>query len=744
MNLPKAVPYHGILSTSPEEAFERIAHLAALLYHVPIAWISLIDSDRKWLKACFGLDVPQAAHEISFLAEALSTDKTSVISDTNEDERFSAKPLLTGGLQVRFCATVPLRGPDGSVHGALGIVDFSPRQLSDSDQATLSDLAAFAVDELEMRVIATNTLKERAERESAEQALLKAREDLGARLQDRTAELARANAALTAEISERIRTEEALRDSERRFRSVVQSANDAIISADNDGRVVFWNQAAETTFGYREEEVLGQSLTLLMPGQFVEAHLQGMARYQATGEPHVIGNTVELDGLRKDGIVFPLELSLASWINQGETFFTGTVRDITRRKENEAALKRAKDELEIRVEERTSDLARANEELRLEIVERQAAQEKLAAAQRQNNQLAVAINSSATGVLITDPCLPDNPTIFANPAFTAVTGYTAEDILGQNCRFLQGENTDPLMVNAVREAVEVCVPFKGTLLNYRKNGEPFWNELTVNPVFDEEGTLVNFVGLQADVTARVVAEEALQQAKDAAEQATRAKSDFLSRMSHELRTPMNSILGFSQLLEMDSLTPKQHQRVGYILTAGRHLLDLINEVLDLARVEAGRLSLVLEPVMLQDTVDEALALIGPQAAQRKILLDGAHLESCHHMVLADRQRLKQVFLNLLSNAIKYNCENGTVTIECEAKSGRLCVAVTDTGPGIAPEHLERLFTPFERLDADSTGVEGTGLGLALSKNLMEAMGGSIRAESSPGQGSTFLIELNLV
>ena len=240
--------------------------------------------------------------------------------------------------------------------------------------------------------------------------------------------------------------------------------------------------------------------------------------------------------------------------------------------------------------------------------------------------------------------------------------------------------------------------------------------------------------LQQEITERRRAEEE-------ADRANRAKSDFLSRMSHELRTPLNGILGFAQLLEMESLPADQAEGVAHILKAGRHLLGLINEVLDISRIEAGRLQLSLEPVPVSDTLHGAVDLVRPLAAQHGIEL-GAEVANgdCH--VLADRQRLQQVLLNLLSNAVKYNRAQGAVTVSCEERgSDRLRILVTDTGQGISPSKLERLFVPFDRLGVEGSGIEGTGLGLALSKHLVEVMGGVLDVTSRVGIGSTFAVEL---
>jgi CheY-like chemotaxis protein len=215
-------------------------------------------------------------------------------------------------------------------------------------------------------------------------------------------------------------------------------------------------------------------------------------------------------------------------------------------------------------------------------------------------------------------------------------------------------------------------------------------------------------------------------------------------MSHELRTPLNSILGFAQLLQLAALGEHGQDNVEHILKGGYHLLDLINEILDLARIESGKLSMSPEPVPLEEILREALDLIKPVALQQSVTVEaGAGLESGVN-VKADRQRLKQVFLNLLANAIKFNHEGGNVTVVCKQPAGdRVQVDVCDTGNGISEEGLLKVFTPFERLGADEAGIGGTGLGLALSQRLMEAMGGSIWVESKVGQGSRFTVDLEL-
>jgi len=260
---------------------------------------------------------------------------------------------------------------------------------------------------------------------------------------------------------------------------------------------------------------------------------------------------------------------------------------------------------------------------------------------------------------------------------------------------------------------------------------------------DSRGRPRYLLGISEDITARKLAEEAAEAARAAAERANQAKSEFLSRMSHELRTPLNAVIGFAQLLELDEMEPQHHEGVEQILKAGRHLLELINEVLDISRIESGTMSFSLEPVHLGSVLAESLSLIRPMAddADVRLRADPSELEDLY--VRADQQRLKQVLINLLSNGVKYNRSGGEISVMCdELPAGRVVIAVTDTGQGMSAAQLQRLFDPFDRLGADVTGIDGTGLGLSLSKGLVEAMSGTISAESEPHVGTTMRVELD--
>jgi PAS domain S-box-containing protein len=263
------------------------------------------------------------------------------------------------------------------------------------------------------------------------------------------------------------------------------------------------------------------------------------------------------------------------------------------------------------------------------------------------------------------------------------------------------------------------------------------------PLLDDGGHPYALCAIAIDITERKKMDDALKMARMEADRANRAKSDFLSRMSHDLRTPLNAILGFAQLLEVEVPTENTRDSIAQILHGGKYLLVLINEVLDIARIEAGHLSLSIEPVDARETVRLVANLVRPLADQRGIRIVIDEPRTSDVFVRADRQRLNQVLMNLLSNAVKYNRVGGLVTVGFEKVDERMRITVTDTGAGLPPAKLAMLFQPFERLGAEQTSVEGTGLGLALSRGLADAMGGTLGVTSEVDRGSTFWIELAL-
>ena len=333
-----------------------------------------------------------------------------------------------------------------------------------------------------------------------------------------------------------------------------------------------------------------------------------------------------------------------------------------------------------------------------------------------------------------------------NPASERIFGYAAEEVVGQNVSVLlpelqraehqgfldKSELYGPRIINQARD-----------LEGRRKDGELFSMELNVAPMVSAGSK--GFIGILRDITARKQAEDELRLSKEDADNANRAKSEFLSSMSHELRTPMNAILGFGQMLEynpQEPLTTTQQRCVDQIIKGGKHLLELINDVLDLAQIEAGKVALSPENIRVGDILGDCLPMVAGMAEKRGIDISLGDIPEQAAVVIADYTRLRQVLLNLLSNAVKYNRDGGSVVIETEGGGDRpVRIRITDTGRGIAPESRADLFLPFTRLGAENSEIEGTGIGLTVTKRLLEFMGGAIGLESEVGRGSTFWIDL---
>ena len=389
----------------------------------------------------------------------------------------------------------------------------------------------------------------------------------------------------------------------------------------------------------------------------------------------------------------------------------GTVHDITEQKRTDEELRRHQEHLEELVQERTAELQQA---------------------QRIGRMGNWTLNLASGELAWSDEIFRifgHQPGAFS-PTFE---------------RFMS--TVHPADVACIEQAIqEACADGRQHSIDHRillPDGEVRWVNESGVAAFDASGNPISLSGTIHDITERKQVEQAMLEAKEAAERANRAKSEFLSRMSHELRTPMNAILGFSQLLRIEALTPDQQGFVDEIYQAGEHLLELINELLDLARIEAGKLPTAIKATPLRPLVEQAAQLIQPLLHKMEVTL----LYQCEHdfTVLADPTRLKQVLVKLLSNAAKYNRHGGSIRIGSQLLDGeRMRLSIVDSGAGIAPENFRLLFQPFERLGvSELTAIEGAGIGLAISKRLIDLMGGAIGVESAPGQGSTFWIELPL-
>lgn len=492
----------------------------------------------------------------------------------------------------------------------------------------------------------------------------------------------------------------AMREREAQYRALAEVDPDGIVVVDDASTILSANPAMESIFGYPPEELIGRPLTLLMPEAHREAHREGVSRYLATGERRVPWVGLQLPGRRRDGTIVDLELNFGEYTVDGRHCFAGFIRDITDRK-------------------------RAEDELRFQSALREA-----------QNEAAI------DGILVAH----EGRVLSMNRRYADIFNVPQElrplDRCQEMLRWSVSQTADPAGYQKSIEALRHDASTRHRDEVLLADGRVL--DRYSSPLLSPEGALWGRIWVVRDITERKQIEAALQGAKEEAERANLAKSEFLSRMSHELRTPLNSVLGFGQVLQRRDLQPEHRRAVDHILKAGRHLLGLIDEVLDISRIESNRQQFSMEPVHLLELLEESLELIRPVALQRSVVIPSGAPPAADVHVYADRQRLMQVMLNLLSNAVKYNLRGGQVMLEIERRGdGHVAVGVRDTGAGIPEERMAELFVPFSRLGAEEREVEGTGLGLALSHRLVEAMGGELTAESSVGTGSVFRVELPL-
>ncbi len=367
--------------------------------------------------------------------------------------------------------------------------------------------------------------------------------------------------------------------------------------------------------------------------------------------------------------------------------------------------------LELRVEQRTKDL----------------------------NKLSVAVEGSPAIILITDQ---NNQIEYVNPVFTKVTGYEKQEILGHTPAKFKSDLNDPDLYKQMWADLTNKGMWHGEFCNRRKDGSLYWVSSAMSQILSDKGEVQNFIAIQEDISEKKWIEHELIQAKENAERSNQAKSEFLSNMSHELRTPLNAILGFAELFEYDqSLDSKHKTNAVKIHSAGEHLLELINDVLDLSKIDSGQMSLNYEHISSNKLLDECIKLLHSFAENKNISINFIHSQ-CDFTLYTDYTRTKQIILNLLSNAIKYNKPNGIVEVSYGSTSNdKLRIIISDTGIGIDTKKQKQLFEPFNRLGAEQSNIEGTGVGLYITKQLLDMMNGQIGFENNQESGTTFWVEL---
>ncbi|MFA0823746.1 MAG: PAS domain-containing sensor histidine kinase [Methanomethylovorans sp.] len=485
------------------------------------------------------------------------------------------------------------------------------------------------------------------------------------------------------------------------FISQARSASDAIIFSDEQGNIIFWNRGAENLFFYTVDEALGKHISMIMPQRYRHIH-QGWDIVVSTGRSWVMGNTIELYGLKRDGTEFPIEISHSSWKKDGASFFSVNIRDITQRVLNEKEMREAKDKYKMIFEKSPLGI----------------------------------IHFDSHGVITQ-----------CNKSFVDIVGVEEASIIGNIIGF-------DLLGTDANEEIKKCVTvvISGKPDNFSGSSFSFMGtrdtpiRASFVPVITEDEAIAGGICIVEDITESKKAREALIHAKNVAEEASRTKSEFLSNVTHELRTPLNSIMGFSDLLQEsveEKLKENERKYLNNIIGSSKDLLDVINNILDVSNIEAGKTNLEFEEISLPDLIQDVKTEMYVFASKKSIEMQ-IEVDPQVGLIKADRNKLQQILLNLVNNAIKFGKEQGFVKIRVKQMPDMLHIEVIDNGIGISAEDKQRLFKPFAQLDSSSTRkYKGNGIGLFIAKHFVELHGGSIWVESEIGKGSIFTFSISL-
>lgn len=493
---------------------------------------------------------------------------------------------------------------------------------------------------------------------------------------------------LAAVSEERWQITEALQRSESRFRNFFEFADDSVLVIElRSGQILECNVNAATRLGYSRDELRQMNLDA------IDAPMAESKRADILNDLKTTHRSFfEHWHRRKDGSLFPVEVSAQIIDQAGQKVVHCIVRDISNR---------------------------------------WASEEKL-------RKLSLAVEQSPNMIFITDL----SGTIeYVNNRFVEFTGFSRNEAIGANPRILKSGKTPLNIYEEFWQTIAEGREWRDEIEDQRKDGSRYWALMTVSPVKDAEGRVTHFVAVHEDITSRKDAELHMRKAREQAESASKAKSELLANMSHELRTPLNAIIGFSDTLRSEVLGPltndRQREYIQDILESGLHLLELINDILDMSAIEAGKVELSEEPLNLRQVIEGSIRLVGPRAKIGNVSIDFDSNRALP-VLIADERRTKQILLNLLSNAVKFSDPGKTVSVQTElTDSGDLEISVIDNGIGMAPDEIEKAMSEFGQTDSGlNRKHEGTGLGLPLTLKLMELHGGTLRLASKKGAGTT--------
>ncbi|MGF1725418.1 PAS domain S-box protein [Photobacterium nomapromontoriensis] len=485
----------------------------------------------------------------------------------------------------------------------------------------------------------------------------------------------------------RVLAERAIRN-EAMSQAILSASLDGIISIDQDGTIIEYNQGAEGILGWSQHEAVGQNMArLIVPEHFRAAHLKGMEHYQKTGEGPVLGKRLELEALHKSGRVFPIEIAISP-IDLGEhVFFTAFFRDLSVQK-------------------------KAEEEQRL----------------------AAQAFESIEPIFITDA---KGAILRVNTAFILVTGYERHDVIGKNPRILASGRHDEAFFTSLWNELLTTGQWSGEIYNRRKNSEVYLQRLTITAVCDESEVTSHYIAHFIDISEQKATEKSLKEASE-------AKSRFLATMSHEIRSPLNAVVTMSSLLQETTLNPEQKHFVDIVNQGGQTLMALINNILDFSKIESNHLDLMVAEFDLALTIESVVELISCQADVKNITLRFEASPQIARFYEGDALRIRQIVTNLISNAIKFTDHGGVMVRLYTASGGDVIIEIEDTGIGIDIKYQKDILAEFVQIeDDDSRRFDGTGLGLAITQRLVDKMQGELSIASELDKGTCIKVRLPL-